>query len=421
MLKRLRQGYLAFPTSFRVLIVAMFIDRLGGTILFPYFALYITREFEVGMTEAGIVLGLFSVSGLAGSIIGGALTDKIGRRSIVVFGLVFSALSSVALGLAGDLWLFYGLAVVVGLLGSVAGPAHQAMVADMLPEDQRGEGFGLMRVVANLAWILGPSIGGLLAARSYLSLFVTDAITSTITAIIVYRLIPETKPEATPGAPAQSFVQTLVGYRVVFRDRLYIAFLLASMLMLLVYQQLYSTLAVYLRDVHSVPDRGYGLLLSTSAVTVVLLQFWVARRIKGYPPMLMMALGTLFYLVGFTMFGLVSAYALFALSVVIITFGEMIVVPVGQVLAALFAPAAMRGRYMAFFDFTWTVPSMVGPTAAGLILDNYNPNWVWYACGIVAAVAAAGFTWLHLLSEERLQAAESSGEARPPETVSAPL
>ncbi len=384
----------------------MFIDRLGGTILYPYFALYITRRFDVGMTEAGVLLGLFSVSGLVGGILGGALADKIGRRSIVAFGLVSSALGSLVMGLLDNLMAFYTLAVIVGLLGSIAGPAHQAMVADILPEAQRAEGFAILRVVANLSWILGPTIGGLLAAQSYLLLFVTDAVTSTSTALIIYRLIPETKPEPSAASRAPSFWQTLAGYRVVALDRLYVGFLLASMLMLIVYQQMYSTLAVYLRDVHGVPDRGYGLLLSLDALMVVLLQFWVTRRIRGYPPMLMMAAGTLLYMIGFTMYGFVASYALFVVAIVIITLGEMIVVPLGQVLASFFAPEDMRGRYMAAFEFSWGIPAMIGPVAAGVVLDNFNPNWVWYASGIICAVAVASFIWLHVRTAARFKTLE---------------
>ena len=407
MIGRFKRTYQSFPTSFRALVIAMFVDRLGGTILYPYFALYITRRFGVGMTEAGVLLGLFSVAGLVGGILGGALADKIGRRSIVVFGLVSSALGSLVMGLLDNLIAFYVLAVIVGLLGSIAGPAHQAMVADILPEEQRAEGFAILRVVANLSWILGPTIGGLLATQSYLLLFVTDAITSTSTALIIYRLIPETKPEPSATGHAPSFWQTLVGYRVVMRDRLYVGFLLASMLMLLVYQQMYSTLAVYLRDVHGVPDRGYGLLLSLDALLVVLLQFWVTRRIRGYPPMLMMAAGTLLYMIGFTMYGFVASYALFVVAIVIITFGEMIVVPLGQVLASFFAPEDMRGRYMAAFEFSWGIPAMIGPVAAGVVLDNFDPNWVWYASGIICAVAIGGFVWLHARTAARFRTVQS--------------
>ena len=395
MLKKLLRPYHDLPPSFRVLIVAMFVDRLGGTILYPFFALYVTRTFRVGMTEAGILLGLFSVAGLVGSMVGGALADKIGRRGIVIFGLLSSAAGSVVMGFLDNLPAFYVTAIVVGFLGNIASPAHQAMVADLLPEERRAEGFGMLRIVANLSWILGPALGGLLALQSYALLFIADGVTSVLAAWLVFRRLPETKPQPAADTPHPSWSETVAGYRVVARDGLFLAFLLATGLMLLVYGQMYNTLAVFLRDVHGVSDRAYGTLISIDALTVVLLQTWVSSRVRYAPPMLMMALGTALYLIGFTMYGFVAGYGLFVLAILIITFGEMIAVPVGQALAARFAPEAMRGRYMAFVDLGWAIPAAVGPAAAGLILDNYNPRWVWYACGIVAGLAVAGFLWLH--------------------------
>ena len=87
-----------FPRKFWSVVGVSFIDRVGGTMLFPFFALYITQKFHVGMTQAGVVLGLFSVFGLVGQMIGGALTDKFGRRKLIIFGLVFSAISTLAFG-----------------------------------------------------------------------------------------------------------------------------------------------------------------------------------------------------------------------------------------------------------------------------------------------------------------------------------
>ena len=308
------------------------------------------------------------------------------------------------MGLVEDLTVFYLLAVGVGLLSEIAEPARQAMIADLLPEEQRAEGFGILRVAGNLAWILGPTIGGLLATKSYLILFILDAVASLITAAIVYRFVPETKPESTSAQQQVSIMETLAGYRQVATDRLYLAFIFTSMLMTIVYLQMYQTLSVYLRDVHGISEQRYGLMLSLDAGTVVLFQIWVARIIRKYPPMIMMALGTAFYLVGFTMFGIVNTYFLFVLAILIITVGEMIVMPVGNSLAALFAPEEMRGRYMAFFGLSWTIPSAVGSWAAGLIMDNYNPNWVWYACGIISAMAVVGFYILHLKTSNRFAA-----------------
>jgi MFS family permease len=111
--------------------------------------------------------------------------------------------------------------------------------------------------------------------------------------------------------------------------------------------------------------------------------------------MLMMALGCLFYAIGFAMYGFVSVYALFLLAMVIITIGEMLVAPVGQALVAHFAPEDMRGRYMAVFGFSWGIPFAVGPLLAGLILDNGDPNLLWYAAGVVGLLATVGFLLLH--------------------------
>jgi MFS family permease len=95
------------------------------------------------------------------------------------------------------------------------------------------------------------------------------------------------------------------------------------------------------------------------------------------------------------MYGFVTTFLMFMVAMVIITIGEMIFVPVAQALAAKFAPEEMRGRYMAMFGFSWTLPVAVGPLLAGLIMDNYDPNWVWYAAGIVSMIAVVGYLWLH--------------------------
>jgi MFS family permease len=385
-----------FPGHFWVIVLASFIDGIGGTMLFPFFALYITQRFNVGMTEAGIILGLFSIFGLIGNMIGGALTDKFGRKSLALFGLIMSALSTLSLGLVNNIAVLYPLSAFIGILTDIGGPARQAMIADILPEEQRAEGFGILRVAGNLAWIIGPTIGGLVANRSFFMLFVTDAIISCIVAAIFARFIDETKPEPKPGKQEETIWQTIVGYRVALRDAAFMAFLVASLLMAVVYQQMYGSLSVFLRDNHGISTQQYGFMLTSSAITVVIFQFWVMRIIKKRPPFLMMAIGTFFYVIGFSMFGFVSAYLLFVAAVVVITIGEMIIVPTSQALAANFAPEDMRGRYMAVYGLAWAIPSTFGPGVAGYILDNFNPNLLWYIGGVLCLLSVFAFYALHL-------------------------
>ena len=402
-----------FPRKFWSVVGVSFIDRVGGTMLFPFFALYITQKFHVGMTQAGVVLGLFSVFGLVGQMIGGALTDKFGRRKLIIFGLVFSAISTLAFGFINTFSALIPLAIGVGLLSDIAGPAHAAMIADILPENQRQEGFGILRVVGNLAWIFGPTIGGFVAGKSFLALFIIDAVISSLVALLFYLLIPETKPQNQPGEKPESLLVTFKGYFQVLRHGAFIAFMAAGMLMGLVYQQMYHSLSVYLRDNHGIDPKGYGFLLTASAIVVILFQFSMTRWIKKKPAFKMMALRTLFYMLRFSMFGFVGQYWLFVLAIMIITTGEMIVVPTSQALAVNFATEDMRGRYMGVFGITWMLPATIGPGAAGLILDHFNPNLLWYIGGALCAISALAYYGLHLKigAQERFQPAQDEPAA----------
>jgi MFS family permease len=410
MVNRLREIYQEFPRLFWVVVMVRFIDGIGGTLLFPFFALYITQKFGVGMTQAGILLGISSLFGLLGSMFGGALTDRFGRKQLILFGLVFSAVSTLAFGLVSEISILYPMVIIVGLLSSISHPAHEAMIADILPEQKRQEGFGILRVVGNFSWIIGPTIGGFLANINFFYLFVIDAIISCIVAAVIYRTIPETKPERHAHEETESLLTTVAGYRFVLRDTMFMSFILANILMLIVYQQMYGSLSVYLRDHHGINPQGYGFLMTTSAITVVLFQFWLTRRIKYQPPFLMMAFGTIFYVIGFTLFGVVTTFILFALNIVIITIGEMIVVPTSQALIAGFAPEEMRGRYMAVAGLSWAIPSTIGPGAAGYILDNYNPNLLWYIGGVLCSLSVLAYYVLHVRLKTRKEFAPAQGD-----------
>lgn len=387
--------YHEYPQTFWILTGVSFIDRLGGALLFPFFTLYITSRFKVGMTEAGLLFGVFAVSAFVGSVLGGALTDRLGRKGIVIFSLIATSLSNVVMGLVDSLAAFYLVALLSGILTDVGGPAHQAMVADVLPEDKRAQGFGILRVAFNLAVTIGPVIGGFIAARSYLALFLTDAVVSLLVAGLIYLYLPETKPAPHPSAPRESLAATFRGYARVLQDRLFMLFMGASLLMVLVYMNMNTTLGVYLREAHGVPESGYGYILSLNAAMVVLFQFWITRRLQRFPPMRMMAAGTGLYAIGFAMYGFVSAYALFLLAMAIITVGEMIVTPVAQALSTNLAPEAMRGRYLAVYGFSWGVPYAIGPYLAGLLMDKADPRWLWYLAGLIGLAATVGFALLH--------------------------
>jgi MFS family permease len=406
MITNIRKTYNEFPKSFWTLMLGVFIDRLGGALIFPFFALFITARFNVGMTEVGYLFAVLTITGLFGSFLGGAMTDKFGRKTMMLYGLIISGLSSLSLIFIDNLPQLYLVGAFIGLLGNLGGPASQAMIADLLPEEKRTEGFGIFRVTFNLSVTFGPLIGGFLAEQSYNWLFIIDAVSSVITGLIVWLAIPETKPQKEVGEPEETFAESVGGYRKVFKDVAFMIFIGVGALSTAVYLQMNTSLSVYMRDIASLPVKYFGYILSMNAAMVVFLQFWFTRRISNRPPMLMMTLGTALYAIGFGIFGFGLSVWVFVLGMIILTIGEMIVSPVWSTLVAKFAPEDMRGRYMAIGGFSWAVPNMIAPLLAGLILDNLEPHWLWYACLIVGSIAASGYYMLHRQASSRLSLEE---------------
>jgi len=395
-LASMRNTFYSFPRTFRIILATTFIDRLGGSMLFPFFALYITKRFDVGLVQVGYLFLIFSITNFAGGFLGGALTDRFGRRKMIIFSLLASSIANIAFGLVNSIYGFYMVGIVSGLFTSIGGPAQDAMVADILPEEKRAEGFGIIRVVFNLAVVFGPIIGGLMASRSFLALFLADAVISSISALVVYLNIPETRPAPKENEQPEAFSQTLRGYGIVFRDGMFMLFIAATFLATLVYMNMNVTLGVFLRDSYAIQPDLYAYILSINAFMVVVFQFGITRRVSKFPPMLMMTLGTAFYAVGFAMYGFVGTYPLFILAMVVITIGEMIVSPVAQALVASFAPEHMRGRYNAVFGMlVWGIPFAIGPLIAGNIVDKLGPNMLWYICGIVGTLSTFAYLALH--------------------------
>lgn len=397
MFKNFQKTYRKFDKNFWVLMGSSFIDQLGGSLIFPFLSLYMTQKFNVGMTEVGTMFLIWGLgAGMLGNTIGGALADKFGRKTNIIFGLIASATSALLMVFIQDIVVFYIVIGVIGIFEDIAGPARQAMVADLVPEENRTEAYGIMRIVFNLAVTIGPAIGGLMAVRSFDLLFIIDFFISLLVAGIVFFFLPETKPEKKESHKEESFKETFKGYRKVLKDTLFISFVMVLILETLMYFNMNSTLSVFLVNHKGVTTRQFGYILSLNAGMVVVMQIFFTRLVSKWKPMLTMALGNILYVIGFSMYGYVENYSMFILAMVIITIGEMIIAPISQTIVANFAPEDMRGRYMAVQAFAWVIPVTFGPLGAGFIMDNFDPRLLWFVAGGIGLLDVFGFLLLHL-------------------------
>ncbi len=403
----LRKTYNSYSKDFWLFMLASFIDMVGGSLIFPFFSLYMTQKFNVGMTEVGTMFLVWALtSGVIGNTLGGALADKLGRKTNIIFGLVASAVSALLMVVINDLVLFYVAIAIVGIFQDISGPARQAMIADLVPEDRRDDAYGMFRIVFNLSVTIGPAIGGFMATRSFVSLFYADVLISLIAAAFVFFLLPETKPVLAPTEhhKEETLKDTFKGYGQVLKDKLFIGFMLVSMLSVLMYFNMNSSLSVFLVNYRNITPEQFGYILSLNAGMVVLLQLFFTRITAKWKPMLAIAFGNLLYVIGFTMYGFVNTYFMFLLAMVIITIGEMIYAPKEQTLVANFAPVHMRGRYMAIRGFSWIIPTAIGPLGAGLIMDNLNPRMLWFIAGFIGMLSTLGFAWLHFKAGKKFEA-----------------
>lgn len=409
-MKRTRQ-IREYPRQFWILVLCTFIDRIGMGIMCPFLMLYVTRKFDVSIAQAGVFLGLFSLADAVGRVLGGALTDRLGRKLMLILGLAASASTSLLMGWANSIELFYCSALIVGLFASTGTPAQQAMIADLLPEERRSGGFGIIRVAFNLGVTIGAALGGLLAARSYTLLFISDAAISLLAAGIVILMMRETRSVPGQAGPAQTTARVSGGYLDVLRDATFMLFIAANVAMMCMYRQSNTTLSVYLRDVHSVSEQGLGILTSFNAALVILFQFPISRLTDRYRPLIVIAAGTVLFALGFSMYGWASTYVLFVVAMAIITVGEMFVAPTAQAVAAQLSPEDKRGRYMGVFGFSWTISTAIGPFLAGLIMDHADPRWIWYAVGLAGLMAAGSFALLQRRVERSTRCEGSPSES----------
>ena len=405
MLSRFRKTYRKFSKDFWLLMVASFIDMLGGSLIFPFFSLYMTQKFDVGMIEVGTMFLVWALtSGVIGNTVGGALADKFGRKTNIIFGLIASAISALMMVLINEIVVFYIVIGVIGIFEDIAGPARQAMIADLVPEELRGDAYGMFRIIFNLAATIAPAIGGFMATRSFEMLFYADVAISIAVALFILFFLPETKPKTTEESKKeQSFVQTFKGYRIILKDKLYIAFIVVSGLSTLMYFNMNSSMSVFLVNHRGITPAQFGYLLSLNAGMVVVLQILFTRVTAKWKPLLTIAFGNFLYVIGFTMYGIFDTYPMFITAMIIITVGEMIYTPKEQMIVANIAPEHMRGRYMAIRNFAWIIPIAIGPLGAGVIMDNFDPRYVWFAAGFIGSLSVIGFLFLHFKARERFE------------------
>ncbi len=387
--RRLKQGY---PRQFWLLFVGMLISTTGASMIWPFLMIYVSERLKLPLTTVASLMTLNALAGLIFSFVAGPVTDRLGRKWVMVISLAVNGLGYLLMSRANTLGAFAFLMTLSGAFNPLYRVGADAMMADLIPPERRPDAYSLMRMSNNVGVAVGPAFGGVIAASSYTIAFYIAASGMIFYSLLLFIFASETLVRRFDATYDQR--ERFGGYGHISKDTPFVSFTGAVTLTTICASIMWVLLSVYTKTNYGLPESRYGFIPMTNALMVVFLQFPVTQVTKRYPPLLMLATGSLFYAVGVGSVALGSGFRDFWLSMVIMTIGELILVPTATTYAANLAPAEMRGRYMSIYGLTWGIATGIGPLLGGFLNDNLGPSTIWIGAFFIGITSTFSFLML---------------------------
>lgn len=405
-----------YPRALWLLIGCFFFNRIGASVIWPFITLYIREQtsaplgimgflanqplFEMSTVSTALniplalstitsLLSLQALSSVIGTSLISTLMDQFGRKRIMIVGLVGFSVLLVFMSQAVSFWQWVIIVPLYGVLQPIFYIGIYAMVADTVTPEERTSAFALIRTASNLAIAIGPAIFGVLIAQSHTTAYYISITINIIVLVPFILVIRETLPDKTITKQVSS------GYRDILRDRPFVTFIAVFALIEIATALVFNLLSVYTKENFNILENQFGQILAINALMVVFLQFGVTRITSRYRPLAVMAFGSVIYASGLVGYAVSSLLPHFMLAMVVMTLGELIVMPTSNAMAANMAPADKRARYMGIYSLTYTFGTGVGPIAGGILSDTFGPPAIWYGGASTALLAALGFWWLN--------------------------
>ena len=377
----------AMPRALWVLTGGQFINRFG-CFVYPFLTLHL-HEGGFDGAQIAFVLGAMATGGLVAPFISGYLSDAIGRRHTIVLSLVGGAVTILSLYYGRSVWEMAALALLHGTFAQIFGPASNALLSDIVPDEKRVTAYALFRLALNAGYAAGPAVAGLLYTRAPILIFWGDAITTLIFAVLAYTLLPHGLRTITGrvSSPQLAWQSWRDATRDLAKNRPALHLLGGKLFMSMAFIQIFYVLVLLAKD-RGLSAVDYGIVMGCNGAIIVFAELPLVQWLKRYSPRPVLAVG--FGLVGLgcaafawveTMPGFLGAMALF-------TIGEMISLPVSAALGARLAPEQFRGRYFGIYGITWGLASLAGSSGVWFY-QQWGASW-WLVGGFFG-VAAAGF------------------------------
>lgn len=395
MIRRLKNTRAEYPSQFWLLFVGMFISTVGSSMIWPFLTLYVSKKLTLPLTQAAGLVTINAAMGLIFSFIAGPITDRVGRKGVMVASLFVNGVMYLVMSHAQTYGMFALCQAVMGAFNPLYRVGADAMMSDLIPPEQRSSAYSLLRTSNNLGVAIGPALGGFLVTRSYTLVFYLAAAGLILYSMLILLNAQETLPQE--AAASLKGKHMFSGYGHIFRDREFITFVIAYTLTSMMASTMWVLMPVYTNQHYNISESLYGWIPTTNAIMVVAFQYLVTRVTRKHKPLWVLAVGSAFYVVGTTLVAVFSGFWGFWLCMVISTVGELVIVPTATTFTANQAPADMRGRYMSIYNITSSVASALAPLFGGLLNDTLGPKMIWYGAGLVGLLSVLAFGVLAMI------------------------
>ncbi|HVA65888.1 MAG TPA: MFS transporter [Elusimicrobiota bacterium] len=388
----------------------------GYSLAFPYFAVYLSRERSVSLELIGAAMAASLLVSALAQILGGRAADKLGRRPVMLGGVLARAAFILALAFAVRAGSSFVLLMALHFAGSFAAgffdSSSDAWVSDWFPESERLQAFSWLRTGGNLGWALGPALGGLfMSGAGYAALFFWTAAVYAVCFVLLWTMLQESHASGVAAVPdARTGMTQAIG-----DSKLWILGA-GTVLIGVVMSQLITPLSLYAVDFLRLSALQLGLLFSLNGAIVVLFQIPLSRLGRDVKLSVFLCGGCLLYALGYASLSVLARPDLIALAIAVVTFGEISASPALNAVAANLASEETRGTYLGALRFFRQIGWALGPWLGGLGLARWGgafPCPYWLMVGVCAVAATAVFARLRSRLSEREEGVASRFTAAP--------
>lgn len=355
------------PRMLWFLAFGSFLNATGMSFIWPLTTVYIHEHLGRSMTVAGTVLLVHSAGAMLGQLVGGWLHDRTGARPVMLTGLMGAALATALLA-ATSAWPAYVAGMILyGFTAAMAVPPVNAMVARAWPGQGR-RAFNFNYVASNIGVAVGTALGGVLADRSFALAFGGASVLFLLYAVFAAAFIREEQLPAeesgagTAGRAADGHAGPIPWAPIV---ALFVAFVSLTV----VYSQWQTGNSIRTQQL------GFGLSAFSALWTLNGVLIFVGQPVLGLMVRLLrrataqMVAGTVLYALAFGVLLTSDRYGVFVTSMVLLTFGEMLLWPIFPATVARLSPPERRGSLQGFILSGQTIGRMIGPLLGGMLYD----------------------------------------------------